>query len=106
MDSCLHRRANRQCSIPINDQYRICSDNIDTTPLRSKSPIIARSHLISSPEQQVEVPQGLKPSSLLAWAARLVVPFPIGLGGTTERRALPGPIYEMASVMSERASEI
>ncbi len=46
------------------------------------------SHLINSPEQQVEVPQGLKPSSLLA------------LDGTTERRAPPEPIYEMASIVN------
>jgi len=49
-----------------------------------------RSHLINSPEKQVEVPQGLKPLSLLA------------LGGTTERRALPEPIYEMASWLPKR----
>jgi hypothetical protein len=36
----------------------------------------AISHLINSPEQQVEVPQGLKPSSLLALDGTNVVPFP------------------------------
>ena len=47
------------------------------------------SYLIDSPEQQIEeIPQGLKPSSLLA------------LDGTTERRALPEPICEMASRLS------
>jgi hypothetical protein len=40
---------------------------------------LSRSRLINSPERQVEVPQGLKPSSLLA------------PDGTTERRALPEP---------------
>jgi len=50
------------------------------------------SHLINSPEQQVGVPQGLKPSSLLA------------LDGTTEGRALPEPIYEMASTDYSRCA--
>jgi hypothetical protein len=53
--------------------------------VRPSDRIDDRSHLINSPEQQVESPQGLKPSSLLT------------LDGTTERRALPESIYEMAS---------
>ena len=76
-----------------------------------------RSHFISSPEQLVEVAQGLKPSSICTLYAALkrrsstlvradgttegrVLPEPsssIALGGTTERRVLPEPMYRMLS---------